>query len=78
MFVLAEISFAPKQGIESVSKNSNKSRWNASTFSRFVEWAGTQGLGAVDVWRNDIDVTWPVDATAPWMLATLDKFRTGG
>ena len=34
--------------------------------------------GAVDVWRNDIDVTWPVDATAPWMLATLDKFRTGG
>eukprot|EP01050_Picozoa_sp_SAG11_P007914 SAG11_NODE_675_length_7800_cov_6.380730_4_plen_128_part_00 len=61
-------------GIMSVSQKSNKSHWNASTFSKFVDWAEKEGIGAVDVWRNDIDVTWPVDATAPWMLATLDKY----
>ena len=61
-------------GIMSESTKSNASRWNASSFSSFVSWIGAQGVRAVDIWRWDIDVTWPIDRTVPWMVEILDKF----
>lgn len=64
-------------GIKSVSQKSNASHWNATSFGKFVQWIGAQGVRAVDIWRNDIDVTWPIDPTAPWMVDLLDSFLAG-
>ena len=64
-------------GIKSVSKKSNASHWNATTFGKFVQWVSAQGIRAVDIWRNDIDITWPIDPTVPWMVETLDDLLAG-
>ena len=55
----------------------NKTVWNESTFGAFEEWISSLGVGGLDVWRTDIDVTWPIDKTEPWFLAVLDKFIAG-
>jgi hypothetical protein len=56
----------------------NKTGWNHSTLGAFEEWITSLGVGGLDVWRTDIDVTWPIDKTEPWFLAILDKFIAGG
>lgn len=56
----------------------NKTVWNASTFGAFEAWISGLGVGGLDVWRTDIDTTWPVDHTEPWFLAVLDKFMAAG
>ena len=51
-----------------------KTIWNETTLSGFEEFISGLGVGGLDVWRTDIDTTWPIDNTEPWMLAVLDKF----
>ena len=59
-------------------KSPNKTGWNHSTLGAFEEWITGLGVAGLDVWRTDIDVTWPIDKTEPWFLAILDKFIAGG
>ena len=59
-------------------KAPNESRWNATTMGAFAHWISSLGVGGLDVWRWDIDKTWPIDATEPWLLDVLDNFIVHG
>lgn len=52
--------------------------WNQSTFPPFVDFMAAAGVETVDVWRCDIDSSYPApDPTATWFFDALERFLAG-
>ena len=52
--------------------------WSAHTLPPFVQWMAGEGVGALAVWRCDIDRPYPEpDPTAPFLFEALEGFLAG-
>jgi hypothetical protein len=54
--------------------NPGNTCWNATSLTGFARWLNMLGVGAIDLWRADIDHT---SHTMPWMLDVLQKYKNG-
>lgn len=52
-------------------------KWNASALDAFVELLQGLGIPRMDLWRADIDRSWPPEATQPWVLDAAERFLSG-